>query len=317
MVLRGTGQLFVTTIIMIKVELKGAKEFSAAMQKAALLTKKTFPEFIHDQGMRFMFSMYKTFHTERPKLGKIDSDVFNSLESGGGLRVNKRNRKKAESLMGKYQKDIDSRIEIENAKRETKKRREKINALKAERNKLRVQKRRGGTISYYSPTSKYGGNKYGRDFLKLKGLNDFYYANEIAHLEKQSQRFQDIARKRRYKTYGRYNKMNLPALAARIEINRRHSGSGSMGNAFLEGYRKLKALPLGSQFSFEQNCKDRHTWSNHGSLSREKYLLNLVLDNKGFRTEREENLRRIERVFKERSDDMISHANKKVEGLFR
>lgn len=270
---------------MVKLEVLGAEEFSKAMKTALQKTSKSFPEFIHDQAQRFMWEMYHSFHSERPSPGKIDIAVNYSLKSGRGIRVNKRNLARAKRIMGIYQDRIRDRLgTILARKRINKAAKEKARELLKARNRLYIRHR--------------GHNK-----TLVPRAADWKQKRPKIHI----QTGKEVLEK----------KMNLTALAARYEINRRHSGSGSMGVAFLSLYKQLRSYPLGSPFAFSKISKDKHTWANRAEMQKGKNILDLVLENKGFREERPRNYWRVERVLKKRTNDLISHANKVVKDAWR
>lgn len=270
---------------MITAKIEGAKEFSKAMKTAMMKTSKAVPVFLHDQAQRFMWEMYHFFHSERPTSMKIDTAVNYSLNSGKGIRVNKRNLARAKRIMGIYQDRIRERLgAILARKRINKAAKEKARELLKARERLYVRYR--GHNKTIVPRA--------ADWVQKRAKIQHGTGKQV--LEK---------------------KMNLTALAARYEINRRHSGSGSMGAAFLAGYKQLRSYPLGSPFAFAQICKDKHTWANRAEMQKGKNILDLVLENKGFRDERPRNYWRVERVLKKRTNDLIAHANRVVKEAWK
>ena len=272
---------------MITAKIEGAKEFSSALKTAMMKTSKAVPVFLHDQAQRFMWQMYSTFKAEKPLLTTIQIAAEISLESGKGLRVNRRNLARAKRLMGVYQSKIRERLgKILARERITKSAREKARELLRNRKQLLIRHR--GHNRQILPRK---AEAEGKRILVPAGVGNTKVKKE--------------------------SRYNLPALAARYEINRRRSGSGSMAQAFLSGYRQLRAYPLGSPFIFSQICKDKHTWGNKGELRNGRYMLDLVLENKGFRGERQKNYDRVSRVMKARTSDLIAHANRVVKEAWK
>lgn len=270
---------------MVKIEVLGAEEFSKALKTALQKTSKSFPEFIHDQAQRFMWEMYHAFYYERPSAGKIDTAVKFAIDSGKGIRVNKRNLARAKRMMGIYQNRIRERQgKILARKRINKAAKAKARELLKARNRLYIRHR--------------GHNKT--------------LVPRAADWKQKRPKVQIATGKEVWE-----KKMNLTALAARYEINSRHSGSGSMGAAFLSLYKQLRSYPLGSPFIFSQISKDKHTWANRAEMQKGKNILDLVMENKGFREERPRNYRRVELVLKKRTNDLIAHANRVVKDAWR
>jgi len=146
---------------MITIDIKGVKEFSNAIHKAAIRSSREFPVFLHDQAQRFMWELSRVFRDARPLPDEIESAAMASLDSGAGLRVAKKHVTRARRSLGAVQdktrrqlgrilakKKITDR-DRERARRLLKKHRERLNvyALAVQR-EIRSRRAASGSMSY-------------------------------------------------------------------------------------------------------------------------------------------------------------------------
>lgn len=271
---------------MVQMEIKGAKELSNMLLRASKETSKEMPVLLHQQAQRLVYDLYRVFHSERPLPQEISAAALSSLDSGRGLRVNKRNRIRAEAFLEKHRAKVDEKIRrTQAAKRQRAREQERIRKLKAQRNIVMIRhKGHNRQLVSYSPLSK-------RAISRLKIKNP-------SNRDKST-----------------WNFLNVSALAARYEINRRRSGSGSMGVSFLNLYKKLREKPLGTTVSFSSTSTNKYTWNNKVIATPE--IVHFYLNNKGFRTERPENFERVERVFRQRVADLEQYLTKKAKQILK
>ena len=282
---------------MLEIKIEGVKEFERQLQKMALATSKSIPEFLHQQGQMFLGQLASDLKKEAPTISEIDSDVFGSLDNGGGICVNRRNWKKAERLMASYRADAEAQIQaLEARKARGKRELKRLRDLEtARRNrKMIAVKTMGhhGQLSYYKASREMKSKKD-----ELKKLT-----TEIAN---------------RHRAMGLRTRLNLPALAARFEINRRHSGAGGMAAEIWGFYKKLRSYPLGSPFAFVMESKDKWSWKDQAKMVKAQNLLNLALTSPGFRQNKTKNFEILSRSLRARTDDMKSHLEKKLQPIFK
>lgn len=282
---------------MMQIEIKGVKEFESQLQKMALNTSKSIPEFLHQQGQMFLAQLASDLKKEAPTISEIDSDVFGSLDNGGGIRVNRRNWKKAERLMAAYRENADAQIKALEArrlkgKRELKRLRD-LETARKNRNMVAVK-----TVGHHRQLSFYKATK------------------EIKSRKKELEKL-GVEIANRHRAMGVRVRLNLPALAARFEINRRHSGAGGMAAEIWGFYKKLRAYPLGSPFAFALESKDKWSWKDQAKMVRGQNILNLAMTSPGFRPNKTHNLEILSNSLRARTDDMKSHLEKKLQGVFK
>lgn len=280
---------------MLEIKIEGVKEFEAQLQKMALNTSKSIPEFLHMQAQLFLGTLASELKQNAPSISKIDSDVFGSLDNGGGIRVNKRNWAKAERLMRSYQSDADKQIEALKAqklrgKRELK-RLEMLETAQKNRRMIAVK-----TVGHHRGLSYYKATK---QFKK----------QDLKRLE---QKIQYLQRAKSTRT-----RLNLPALAARFEINRRHSGAGGMAAEVWQFWKRLRSYPLGSPFAFAMESKDKWSWKNQAKMIKAESLVNLALTSPGWRQNKVKNQQILSNALRIRTNDMKNHLEKKLQGVFK
>ena len=280
---------------MLEIKIEGVKEFESQLQKMAINTSKSIPEFLHMQAQLFLGTLASELKRNAPTISKIDSDVFGSLDNGGGIRVNKRNWAKAERLMRSYQSDADKQIEALKAqklrgKRELK-RLEMLEIAQKNRRMIAVK-----TVGHHRGLSYYKATK---QFKK----------QDLKRLE---QKIQYLQRAKSTRT-----RLNLPALAARFEINRRHSGAGGMAAEVWQFWKQLRSYPLGSPFAFAMESKDKWSWKNQAKMIEAESLVNLALTSPGWRQNKVKNQQILSNALRIRTDDMKNHLEKKLQGVFK
>ena len=280
---------------MLEIKIEGVKEFERQLQKMALNTSKTMPVFLHQQAQMFVGALARELKKNAPTISKIDSDVFGSLDNGGGIRVNRRNWKKAQKLMGDYQEKADAQIK----RLEAQYRKKRINFRrmamleKAKRNRNMIAVKMSGhhgNLSFYQAT---------REFQKRD-------------LSRLSQEIQYLHRAKATRI-----RLNLPALAARFEINRRHSGAGGMAGEMWDFWKKLRACPLGSAFSIDEKSRDKWSWENRAKLVKAENIVSLAMTSPGWRQNKVKNQQILSDALRIRTDDMKNHLEKKLQPVFK